>query len=62
VTAIVKFKENRATLYGLPKFQKTLTGEVVSQNAKIISIIPLRCAARKVRNINRTDLEFVETF
>jgi len=60
--AIIVFKEGLAGRYTLPKFQKTLTGEVVGQNATTISIIPLRCSVRKVRNIEKSDLISYEIF
>lgn len=62
MTAIIVFKENRAARYGLPKFQKTLTGKVIFNTSKIISIVPLRCTTGKSRNFQKTDLISIDIF
>jgi hypothetical protein len=56
------FKEGRAARYNLPSFQKTLTGEVLRDTLKIISIIPYRCEAKIVRNVEKSDLASYEVF
>lgn len=60
--AIVFFKKGKSARYGLPKFLPTVTGEIVQENASVISLIPLRCLKRKVRNIQKSDTIKIEYF
>lgn len=60
--ATIFFKEKKAGRYGLPAFLRTLSGDIIMENNKIVSIIPLRCLKRKARNIDREDIEKIDYF
>lgn len=60
--ATIFFKKNRAIRYGLSKFQTTVTGEVISNDPNIISIIPMRCSLKKIRNIKKEDIISIDYY
>jgi len=62
MTVIIFFKEKAGVRYGLPSFQKTLTGEAVSDNPKTISVIPSRCRLNRVKIISKNDILNIDYF
>ena len=60
--ALLVFNENKAHRYGFPKFQKTLTGDIIHETEVWVSIIPLACRRKKARNIRKSDIKEIRYF